>query len=181
MIRCWLRGAFLGALVAGAPLPALAATVADFAGVWRGVEVEVVEGDDPFELAPEDLNVTVARDRDGFRISWNAPDKQRIEAVFAPTDRPGVFFVRPSGNPLLDLFRSPATGNPLLGETLLWSRLEGDTLVVYRLMLERDGGFDLHRYAWTLESAETLALDFSRLSEGPTRVAFVGRLQRAGS
>ena len=168
-----------------APFGAEAASIADFAGAWRGVEVTGPEGGPlPFErLAPEDLSVTVVPDGDGFRMAWTQPGGERVEAAFAPArGRPGVFFVRPSSNPLLGLFFSPETGNPLKGERLLWSRLEGDTLVVYNLKLHEDGDFYLNRYAWTLEgdgADGVMTLEFSRLSEGLTEQAFTGRLQRA--
>ena len=182
--RRWLGATLLvGAFAAaGAPLirAAEAATVADFAGRWRGVEVTEGAGRDaPLGVEPGDLDVTVAPDKDGFRVSWTTPDGDRVEAAFAPTDRPGVFVVRPSSNPLFGLFSSPETGNPLQGERLLWSRLEGDTLVVYNLSLDDSGDFRLNRYAWTLADGG-LTLDFSRLSQGPTKQTLSGRLERAG-
>lgn len=181
--RRWLGATLLvGAFAAGAPLVGTAeaaAAIADFAGKWRGVEVTAAGGGAPFGVEPGDLDVTVAPDKDGFRMSWTTPDGDRVEAAFAPTDRPGVFVVRPSSNPLFGLFSSPETGNPLEGERLLWSRLEGDTLVVYNLALEDSGDFRLNRYAWTLADGG-LTLDFNRLSQGPTKQTLSGRLERAG-
>jgi hypothetical protein len=189
MVRRWPGAApslllLLLVALAGAPPRAAAqnaASIADFAGTWRGVEVGEVGGESPPAVTPADLGLTVAPEQRGFRLSWRWPDGERVEATFAPTDRPGVFFVQPSTNPLLGLFFSPATGNPLEGETLLWSRLEGRTLVLYSLRLDQGGGFGLHRATWTLQDdGRHLALDYSRLAEGPTEVTVAARLERAG-
>ena len=176
--------ALLVAAWAAAPLgasAAVAATIGDFAGLWRGVELSAPGGGPaPGDLTAEDLGVAIAPERDGFKMAWTPPGGERVEASFAPSDRPGVFLVRPSTNPLLSLFVSPETGNPLKGERLLWSRLEGDALVVYSLELDEEGDFDLRRYAWTLEGGGRMGLDFSRLSEGLTETALTGRLERVG-
>ena len=192
MVRRWPGAApppllllLFGIALAGAlPPPGAeaqdAATIADFAGTWRGVEVEEVAGASPPAVAPAGLDLTVAPEQRGFRLGWRWPDGNRVEATFAPTGRPGVFDVQASTNPLLGLFFSPATGNPLEGETLLWSRLEGRTLVLYSLQLDQYGGFGLHRAAWTLqEDGRHLALDYSRLAEGPTKATVTARLERA--
>jgi hypothetical protein len=188
MVRRWPGAApslllLLSAALAGAPPWAAAqnaASIADFAGTWRGIEVAEVGGDSPPAVTPAGLDLTVAPEQSGFRLSWRRPDGERVEATLAPTDRPGVFDVQPSTNPLLGLFFSPATGNPLEGETLLWSRLEGRTLVLYSLQLDQGGGFQLHRAAWTLQDdGRHLALDYSRLAEGPTKATVVARLERA--
>lgn len=187
MVRRWPGAALLlllFAALAAAPPPRAAAqnaaSIADFAGTWRGVEVAEVGGDSPPAVTPADLGLTVAPEQRGFRLNWKRPDGERVEAAFAPTDRPGVFDVQPSTNPLLGLFFSPATGNPLEGETLLWSRLEGRTLVLYSLQLDQGGGFTLHRAAWTLQDdGRHLALDYSRLAEGPTKAIVAARLERA--
>ena len=164
------------------PAPAAtAASFADFAGTWRSVELSAPADPVASGSTPGELGVTVAPEGDGFRMSWTQPEGDRVEASFAPTDRPGVYFVRPGGNPLLGLFFSPETGNPLKGERLLWSRVDGDTLVVYGLELRDDGNFDLRRHAWTLaDGGDTLTLEFSRRSAGLTKEVLTGRLERTG-
>ena len=188
MVRRWPSAAplllLLSVALAGAPPPRAAAqdaaSIADFAGTWRGVEVGEAGGESPPAVTPADLGLTVTPEQQGFRLNWRRPDGERVEATFAPTGRPGVFDVQPSTNPLLGLFFSPATGNPLEGETLLWSRLEGRTLVLYSLHLDEGGGFALHRAAWTLQDdGRHLVLDYSRLTEGPTKATVTARLERA--
>lgn len=174
------------------PFPAAAAdvTLEDFYGQWRGAEV-AVEGDGlGIELRPQDLGLSIAPDAGGFRLHWIALERdpaagtfvrRENEASFKPTGRPGVFaYDAEQGSLLGRLFASPATGNPLAGETLLWARLAGPTLIVYSLGLTHQGGFDLHRSARTLEEGG-MTLEHDIRTEDQAEITIRGRLQPAGS
>ncbi len=174
------------------PLPAVAADVLlkDFRGQWRGMEV-TAEGDQlGIELRPEDLSLTLTPENGGFRLRWIALDRDPASGIFArreneasfkPTDRPGVFAYDEQQKSLFGrLFASPATGNPLEGETLLWARLDGPTLIVYSLGLTHRGGFDLHRAARTLQDG-VMSLEHTIDTENQMRTTVRGRLQPAGS
>lgn len=152
------------ALVVALALPSAGAraddaTIQDFSGSWRGVEVSTSGDDGGLAFTPEDLNVQIRTDGAGFAMSWtgfsrtddNKLARQEIEASFMPTDRPGVFAFDAGAPSLFSrLFADPATGNPLVGETLLWARLAGPTLTVYSLAIDDRGGFALDRYARSL-------------------------------
>ena len=77
------------------------------------------------------------------------------------------------------LFADPATGNPLEGETLLWARLGGPTLIVYSLAIGSDGGFDLDRYARTLTD-DGMTVRYTRRIENDLLLTVEGRLEAAG-
>jgi hypothetical protein len=133
--------------------------IADFAGTWRGAEVRAGGDDAAPTLEPSALDVAIASESDGFRITWTglvrqsdgALVPQSAEASFVLTDRPGIYAFEPTDSSLFSrLFADPATGNPLAGQTLLWARLAGATLTVYSLSVDAHGGFKLSRCARTL-------------------------------
>lgn len=155
--------------------PGLAVLAADppsieaFVGSWKGRKASSAID----ALPPDALSLEVQRDADGFRISWPdlSTDNQgnsggdNINARFLPTGRTGVYEYAPKpGSLLTRMFASPATGNPLQGETLLWARIDGPTLAVYSMKIDPNGGFDLDHYSWT-RTENGLQLIFSERTE----------------
>jgi hypothetical protein len=140
-----------------------------FIGSWKGAEASSSSDD----LAPNALSVVIKAEQQGFSLSWRDLGKsgqggigsEDIEAVFAPANRPGVYEYQPSSGSLLTrMFASPATGNPLEGETLIWARIDGETLAVYSMKIDKKGGFDLDHYSWTRTDAGLL-LTFVKKTE----------------
>jgi hypothetical protein len=177
-----------GLLLASASGAAADATMQDFSGDWRGVELRTSGNDKELQFTPEDLDVQIRGDDDGFHMTWTGFSRrdggeltrQKTEASFTPTDRPGVYAFDPGAPSLLSrLFADPATGNPLKGETLLWARLVGPTLTVYSLAIGTDGGFDLDRYARTLTD-EGMTIRYTRRIENDLILTIEGRLEAAG-
>ena len=161
------------------------ATIQDFSGIWRGVEVSTSGDDAGLALTPEDLNVEVRTDGAGFVMSWTgfsrADDgklvRQHSEASFMPTDRPGVYAFDAGASSLFSrLFADPATGNPLNGETLLWARLAGPTLTVYSLAIDDRGGFALDRYGRSLTD-RGMSAHYTLRTENDLVLAVDGRLE----
>jgi hypothetical protein len=183
----WRHILLAASLVLASPAVAAdQASIRDFAGDWRGVEV--TKNDQALAATPQDLDLRLSPESDGFRLSWirfsRAPDggleREKAEASFAPTDRPGVFAFRPGPTSLLDrLFGDPATANPIDGKTLLWARLDGATLTVYSLSIDDHGRFDLNRYARTLADHQ-MSLQYTRRSENDVILTLEGRLEKAG-
>ena len=164
------------------------ATIENFAGTWRGAEVEIESPDGELVLEPADLDVQIEGDGGGFQISWtglvrkdgDAVERQKLDAQFTPTDRPGVFAFAPGGTSLLSrLFADPATGNPLAGQALLWARLAGQTLTVYSLAIDQHGGLELDRYARTLRDGG-LDIHYSHRMENNRLVTVEGRAAAEG-
>jgi hypothetical protein len=184
------RRALAGTALLVAPCAASAdqVTIADFVGRWRGVEVSIDAPEQVPKLAPSDLDMTISEASEGFQIRTLAlgrePDgalaARPLEASFAPTDVPGVFAFDPGrGSLLSSLFADPAVGNPLQGETLLWARLQDDTLHVYSLAIDPAGGFALEHSTGRLTD-DGIAVRYELRSQND-RIAIVeGRLERAG-
>jgi hypothetical protein len=161
------------------------ATIQDFSSAWHGVEVATRGDDAGLALTPEDLDVQVRTEGTGFALSWigfsRTDDgnlvRQESEASFMPTDRPGVFAFDAGAPSLFSrLFADPATGNPLVGETLLWARLAGPTLTVYSLAIDDRGGFALDRYARSLTD-QGMTAHYTLRTENDLVLTVDGRLE----
>lgn len=183
-MRCWLAIGVLGLMISPGGSVSAEVSLQDLYGAWRGATAEVdgLEG-----VEPGDLDVTISPDGGGFRMRWTALEevdgraaRRTIDVAFEQTGKPGVFAYREEpGSLFARLFASPATGNPLEGETLLWARVEGPQLVVYSLILNPAGGFDLDRYEHARDD-DTLNLSHSRRTEDGEIMTIRGRLEPAG-
>lgn len=148
--------------------------VGRFAGQWRGAVIETSDGVD---IAAEDMLLNLAPTDDGFELEWNAPGGGTERVRFVKTkDQPGVFSTRASKGGLLG-FLSSGELNPLAGDPLTWARLDGDTLVVYKLVIDDLGGFTLDRYERMLQDG-MLWLHFTRRAHGEPQRSLVARLER---
>jgi len=144
-------------------------SIDDFNGDWKGSDVLLA----PEDLPPEALTARIQERGKGFQITYTdlgkamegEPGAHDIEAHFVPARRPGVFEFAPEAGSLLErMFASPASGNPLEGETLLWARIEGETLGVYSMKIDKNGGLFLDHYSWT-RTETGLTLSFSQRTE----------------
>mmetsp|Transcript_7024 Transcript_7024/g.11370 ORF Transcript_7024/g.11370 Transcript_7024/m.11370 type:complete len:81 (+) Transcript_7024:73-315(+) len=55
--------------------------------------------------------------------------------------------------------------NPMKGEPYVWSRIDGETLTVYSLFVDVDGGYSLQQYDRTLADGG-LNLRFQTIRDG---------------
>jgi len=169
------------------PHTASAAEIHDFFGEWRGVDVSVDGPAPSLKLAPADLDASIDDQNGGIRIrslaltrSPDGPVVRTRDAIFAPTETPGVFAYEPGAGSLLSsLFADPAVGNPLEGDTLLWARLQDDALHVYSLAIDDRGGFALEHSIGQLTENGMVTRSVLRL-ENEQIVRVEGRLERAG-
>jgi hypothetical protein len=184
------RQALAAMVLLTVPWPTRAdAEIEKFFGQWRGVEVNVESADPAPKLAPADLDMTITEENSGFRVRAlglsREPDgslvPRPIEAIFAPTEIPGVFAFEPDAGGLLSrLFADPSVGNPLQGETLLWARVAADTLHLYSLAIDPRGGYALGQSIAEL-SADGMVTRYELRLENDHIVTVEGRLERAGN
>lgn len=97
---------------------------------------------------------------DGFGLRWTVPGGGEAEAAFAPSGRPGVFAA--AGGDGWSMFGGGKPANPLVGGTLRWARVGGDTVYVYSLSVQDRGAFVLDRYACRLAAGDRLEVAFQR-------------------
>ena len=175
-------------LVGSCAASAAEVAIEDFFGTWRGVEVSVDDAEQAPKLGPSGLDMAISEEDGGFRIRALALGRELdgslvarpIDATFAPTAVPGVFAFAPgTGSLLSSLFADPAVGNPLKGDTLLWARLQDDTLHVYSLAIDPGGGFALEHSTGQL-TGDGMATRYQLRSQNDRIVTVEGRLERAG-
>jgi hypothetical protein len=164
------------------------AQIENFLGEWRGVEVRVDGAEQAPKLSPADLDMAITEENGGFRVRaltlGREPDgtvvPRQIDATFAPTETAGVFaFDQDTGGLLSSLFADPAVGNPLEGDTLLWARVEGDSLHVYSLAIDPKGGYALEKSTGELTEGG-MVTRYELRFENDRIVTVEGRLERAG-
>ena len=64
------------------------------------------------------------------------------------------------------VFSLPAIGqDPMKGDPYVWSRVVGDTLTVYALLIDEDGGYEMQEYNRTL-TEKGLHLEYERVRNG---------------
>lgn len=167
---------FLMLSLCGLPTAAHATGLGDFAGHWRG---ESIDSSDGLKVSKEDLSLKFSPIDGGFELEWKAPGGDVEKAGFVESeDKPGIFSARASSGGLLGFFSSSEEVNPLDGDPLVWARLAGDVLIVYKLVIDEQGAFTLDRYENTLQS-DTLRLRFSRRSHGKPEQSLDAHLKLA--
>ena len=107
-----------------------------------------------------------------FELSWTTswkPDANpaRVRTarfIFAPTPQPNTYF-------------ATTTGNPLLGQALIWARVAGSTLTVYIVGM-LDGGVMVSSVYRRTVNGSAMDLEFVRIEDGKRRRAVKGTLKR---
>lgn len=172
------RGLSLMALLILAPVASARAEAAlqDFFGQYKGYGF-AQDDSGPFINTPRDFELTIAPVApDGFEIVWSTikrkgsspndleAEMSRTSASFRPTNQPG-------------LYHAAGNGDPLAGGALMWARLAGDLLYVYRMVVSQDGVPELHVYRrmWTSKGLE---LFFTAARDGIVVRSVRGRYAR---
>lgn len=137
-----------------------------FVGEYTG-SAEIVNADG--SSAPRDMSVWIESTGKGFSVKWSTityradgDSKEKVyEIFFVPSDRDGVFSAAMKKN----VFGHEVQLDPMKGEPYVWARIIYDTLTVYSLFVDEDGGYELQQFDRTLAEGG-LKLDFARVSNG---------------
>jgi len=140
--------------------PAYAGDIARFAGDYTG-SAEIVSSDGV--RSQRDMSVAISETRDGFTVQWASttykPDgrtKEKSYSIgFVPSDRDGIYSAAMERN----VFGHAVQLDPMKGEPFVWGRIVGDTLTVYSLFVDDEGGYEMQQYDRTLATGG-LMLDF---------------------
>ncbi len=148
------------------PLTAKAGDIIDpFIGEYEG-RVKFTEADRTIE---RDLGVQISKTKKGFNIKWKSTTRKINEKLktkeytidFLPTTRGHVFAAAMKTN----VFGGKVPLDPMKGDPYVWSRITGDTLTLFALLVRDDGGYELQVYDRTLV-ADGLQLKYSRIRDG---------------
>ena len=145
-------------------------TPAHFFGTFQGSGFAEDKDSIYFGTTVRDLDVIIAPSGGGFNVTWTTiirgggdPARPNVRrktqtASFSQTNQVNVFRGAPSGDPL--------AGNPYV-----WAKIEGNTMTVYILNIDKSGAYSMQSYARTL-SGYGMDLVFSRIRDGePVRTA----------
>ena len=149
----------------------------DFYGTYVG---RSVSGDDG-AVKERDINVEIKEIKRGFNISWSTvthrkdgDSKRKSYSIdFQRTNRDNIF----QSGMRKDVFGGKRPNDPMKGDPYVWSRIKGDTLSVYALIVTDDGTYDMQAYHRTLTD-EGMSLRFSRTMEGEPKKVLTGELKR---
>ncbi len=147
-------------------LQAAASGITPFVGDYVG-SAELVDADGT--STPRDMSVSISELKTGFNVSWSTTTyksdgrvkEQKYSIDFRPTDRNEVF----SAAMKRDVFGHEVPLNPMKGEPFVWGRIKGDTLTVFSLFIDDNGGYELQQFDRTLADGG-LDLSFSRFRNG---------------
>ena len=159
---------------------ALAATaqIEDFVGSYSG-SAEVISADGT--ATPRDMSVEISETRKGFEVKWTSTtyrvdgrvSEKSYEVSFVPSDRPGIYAAAMETN----VFGHAVQLDPMKGEPYVWGRIVGDTLTVYSLFVDDEGGYELQQFDRSLADGG-LNLDFSRVRNGEKKRSVTTFLER---
>jgi len=148
--------------------------VSAFFGTFSGGGVAKNEDSIYFAVTARDFDVVIRPDGKGFAVTWtsvirrggdpNRPKVRRNSTTrrFVPSGRPG-------------LFRAVVSGDPIAGKELAWARIKGHALIVYQMVIGKDGAYQLQRYERKL-SGLGMQLTFTRLKDGERVRTVTGKL-----
>ena len=130
-----------------------------------------------------DLGVTISKVKNGFSVNWKASTSRPSGKVkiaehtidFVPTQRKNVFISAMKTN----VFGGQVPLDPMQGHPYVWARIVGDTLTVYALYVNDDGGYEFQIFDRTLDP-KGLRLKFERVRDGEQLRAIDALLVRAG-
>ncbi len=132
-------------------------------------------------LTKRDLRVEIKPKREAFILTWvsvthksNGSLKRKAYTVqFKPKGDSGLY-----GSAMrTDMFGNEVPLDPLNGEPYVWARISGDTLFVYALLINEEGGYEMQVYERTL-TPNGMDLTYSRVRDGEILRTVEGKLKR---
>ncbi|WP_299551281.1 hypothetical protein [uncultured Tateyamaria sp.] len=142
------------------------ADVAPFVGYYSG-NAEVIQSDGT--KIPRDMSVKINETKQGFTVTWTSVtyrasgkvSKKSYTIDFVPSGRGDVYAAAQRKN----VFGHEVQLDPMKGEPYVWARIDGETLTVYSLFVDTDGGYSLQQYDRTLAEGG-LNLHFQNIQDG---------------
>lgn len=150
-----------------------------FFGHWIGVSVSQDGlGSNP-RMSPQDINVAIRRQDDGFRVCWTTPLPHGANDQTHSTPVPSIpwrFVFEPGSDK--HTWQATETGNTLTTRRGVWASLRGRTLTIFGIITEEDGFSGLQIYDRTLDEFG-MRLDFLRTDKDQALRSISGHLVRA--
>ena len=146
--------------------PSFAEVITPFVGDYVG-SADLVDKEGT--ATPRDMSVSIVETDEGFIVNWKTTTykldgrvkEQEFSVEFRPSDRRNVYSAAMKRN----VFGHEVPLDPMKGEPFVWGRIVGDTLTVFSLFIDENGGYELQQYDRTLAEGG-LNLSFSRFRDG---------------
>ena len=128
--------------------------IQDFFGNYGNATIEKGLDSGWFAAQTGDLAITLEASGNGFSLRSQLPRSgKRLEETFEPERKnPGIF-------------RSKNGADPMHGEPLAWAKLNGDTLSIYRFVVNQHGDFVMLSRHWTRSAKGRLQANITLLDE----------------
>jgi len=158
------------------PAQANEAALARFFGSFQGEGLAESPKGDTLQLTKRAMTVRIGPAGNGFELVWSAVIWQGRDAGSPSANRKTsrVVFEVIEG---ADFYVGRGSGNPAAGNPLWWARVDGDTLTVQVLSIDRQGGLDHQTYRRKLEPGG-MSLVYTREREGDVVRRVRGTLAR---
>jgi len=176
-LRSMVLGVFLtGFLAAGAWGAESSSTpLGHFFGSFKGTAIasqKFPSGSGKLDI--RDLDVTIKPlEKGGFSVSWSTVFRSR-KAKQAKTRSMTWNFQR-TVNP--KVWRGVRSGDPLVGNALIWARVDGKAMLVYVIELKPSGESAMAIYRRTVIN-DVMTLEFERRDDGKAVRLVRGHLKR---
>ncbi len=153
-------------------------SIGHFFGTFSGGGVAENEDSLYFAVTARDFDVVIGPAGSGFKVTWTSvirgggdvikPNvrKKSTTRTFVSGARPGVF-------------NGASSGDPLSGKEMSWARIKENALVVYLMVIDKEGAYQLQRYERKLVGTG-MELTFTRLKDGEKIRTVKGRLIKTG-
>lgn len=151
------------ALFAGSSAFAAERSISDFAGRWIGTGQATQGVANPAVTQSRDSEVIIEKTADGFKISWTTMSSDVGNGAQSKVKASSLTFMS-SKKP--GLFVDVKSGDAMQGKKTTWARIAGDTLTINQLVIADDGQWDVTVYDRTLKDADSMALQFTRITNG---------------
>lgn len=149
-------------------------TIDAFFGTFSGGGVSENEDSIYFATTARDFDVTIAPAGTGFKIDWTSvirkggdPSKPEIRK------RKSSKTLRATG--ATGVFHCATSGDPLKGQEMCWANINGSTLSLYIMRVNKKGVYALQQYDRTL-SGTGMKLVFKSTRSGERVRTVTGRL-----
>ena len=152
------------------------AALARFFGSFTGEGVAESPDGKRLDLTTRSMSVSIAPAGNGFELVWSAViwQSHEVDKPTASRKTSRVLFEVIEG---ADFYLGNGSGNPAAGNALWWARVDGDTLSVQVLMIDRQGRLEHQVYRRQL-TEEGMTLFYTREREGEVVRRVRGTLDR---
>jgi len=153
--------------------------VKPFMGYFKGTADDRLQ--DELVRRSMDVRITPLEDDEGFRVEWGTMitgqdgvnQRKSSDIEFYTTKRKGIF----ESGMKTNIFGKKIPLNPLKGEPFVWCKIEGNTLIIYSMVVNDAGAPDIQIYSRKL-IRQGLELDYRRQIGGEEVRSVHGYLKR---